>query len=508
MPRIRPTTNNRTATIDDVRIPVDAYRPMQRLWRLVSDLRGGTLTMRSAGRTWLPKYDAESQKAYEVRLNRSVLYPAYEDAVEKLVDKPFTRPVVLSEMNAEEAEKLVQIESDVDLTGRNLSAFAKAVFEAAIDHGVTFVLVDYPAVSPDMTLAQEREQQIRPVLVHVTAPQLIGWQWTGSGSTRKLTQVRIREYRTEPVGKYGQQDVEYIRVITPESFTLFRVIEREGEPELISTTPNTLGFVPFLAYYIRPTGFMTGKPALEGLAWLNIAHWVSDSDHRNILAFARFGLLFGAGIEDEEADGMVIGPNRLIRSANQDAKLGYVEHTGKAIEAGERDMRTLEQRMEVLGLQPFVQRTGVETATGKVMNEQKSVSAIKTWIRDLQDLIHNCYAVAAKWSKENLPKNFKVDVFSDFEISPRTDVDLRLLFDMTMASRLSVRTMLKEAVRRGVLPEDFNIDAEIEQIMEEGITFTELAAGGSMDPVEETEGNPPSNPKPPKKAKKPAPSAA
>src|SRR6185295_4553940 len=95
--------------------------------------------------------------------------------------------------------------------------------------------------------------------------------------------------------------------------------------------------------YLNRTGFMTGEPPLEELADLNVAHWQSSSDQRNILTVARVPILFGTGIEGNEK--LEIGASSMIRTSDPNAKLTYVEHTGAAIGAGERDLERLEFQM-------------------------------------------------------------------------------------------------------------------------------------------------------------------
>ena len=109
---------------------------------------------------------------------------------------------------------------------------------------------------------------------------------------------------------------------------------------------------------------MQATPPLMDLAWMNLAHWQSYSDQRSILRFVRIALLFVAGLDDEEMEKPItIGANRTFRSKNPNAKMEYVEHTGKGVEAGQEDLNKIEGRMQTLGLRPYTSRPGTVTAT-------------------------------------------------------------------------------------------------------------------------------------------------
>jgi hypothetical protein len=98
---------------------------------------------------------------------------------------------------------------------------------------------------------------------------------------------------------------------------------------------------------------MAGAPALQDLADLNVAHWQSQSDQRNILHVARVPILFGAGIPDdvEGQPGFKVSAGSFTRATDPAAKLMFVEHSGAAIGAGDADLKNLEFQMQAMGLQ-------------------------------------------------------------------------------------------------------------------------------------------------------------
>ena len=100
---------------DTVGTPVIAYSEAKERysWQLLNDLRGGTKAMRDAGEIHLPKETKETDDSYKARLNRSILFNGYDEAIKKLAGKPFSRTVNITE-DAFSDERLTAIEDDVD----------------------------------------------------------------------------------------------------------------------------------------------------------------------------------------------------------------------------------------------------------------------------------------------------------------------------------------------------------------------------------------------------------
>ena len=446
--------------------PSLAYQAMAERWELIHDLLGGTARMREVGKTRLPMEPREEARAYENRLDRSYLYGALSDTLDKIVSKPFARPVSVRGALPEQLEELIK---DATLRGQDLTQFARDLFTDAVTHGLSHVLVDFPRVGEGLSLAEEREGEVRPFLVRISPPDLIGWRSERSnGGRERLTQVRIMERRLVPDGPFGDREVEYVRVLDEESWQLWERAEDGDDFHMVDEGTHTFGAVPLVTCYIDATNFMTAVPPLEDLAWLNLAHWQSLSDQRNILRFARMPLLYQFGVSDEEVEAEItIGPSQLIRSVNPDAKMGYVEHTGAAIGAGERDLRALEAQMEVMGLQPLIEKTGGATATGRALDESRTHSNIQAWIRSLEDCLLECLTFALRWVGQETPDDLSIDVFSDFGVTLKAEQDIKSLIQMRASGLLTHKTFLDEVKRRGLLSDAVDVEAEIEAVEEE-----------------------------------------
>jgi len=445
---------------DTVDIPSLGYTSMSARWPLIHDLLGGTIAMRNAGETWLNKETREKTPAYNSRISRSILFNKFKDTIEKLGEKPFSQSVKLL---GDPPEKLKVLETNVDRTGKSLTTFAKEMLKSAVTYGLTHVLVDFPQMPDDLTVEGEKDFAAQPVFIHVKPPNLIGWQTTRMlNGQEKLTQIRIAETKVVQSGTYTEKEQKQIRVYNEDTWELW--IENEETKEFVmhSDGLHSFGRIPLITFYANREEYMIGSPPLEDLAWMNLNHWQSNSDHKNILRFARLGILWASGMSDEEAKKVEIGPAAFVHSANPESDMKYVEHGGKAIEIGRSDLLDIEEKMETASLRPMMKRTGTQTATARALDTAESHSSIHSWVNSLEISLRECYILAAEWTKEDIPEDFKVDIFSDFGLSMRASQDIEALIKMRQTNEITHQTFLAEMKRRDVLNEMLDVDAEVE----------------------------------------------
>jgi len=461
-----------------VNTPCSSYNAMAYQWTLIDDLLGGTDAMKARGATYLPQFDKEDLKHYAARLNNSSLFGAYADTAKSICSKPFSKPI---SFQGNLPAPLDEIQDNVDGQGKNISQLAREVFWEFINRGIGHILVDYPKTISENgekpNRKQEREAGHRPRFIHVKPSQLIGWQTVQDASGMPtLSRIRIAESHIEPDGVWGEKQVNYIRVIEPATWQLW-VETKKDEYSLLEEGENSLGKIPLVTGYSNMTGFMTADTPLKELAETNLTHYRSDSDQRNILHMARTATLFVKGFSEEEAKNIALGPTQIISTTSSETDAKFVEHTGKAIEAGLKDIEKLEERMVMLGLQPFLRNVGNQTATGQGIDESRANCDIQAWVMSLELLIYRAYALAAEWINATLPEDYKVDVFNDFAIWVRAMQDVAELIKIRQAGELSRRTFLREVKRRSLLSETLDIDEEISEIEAEGPALGMVGVG-------------------------------
>lgn len=425
-------------------------------------LMGGTSAMRTAGKTYLPKFPMESEEAYKDRLNLSWLFNGYRKTVRDMAGRVFAKSVELGDGTP---SQLAEWCDNVDLAGRDLSTFARAVFEDGLDAGISYIMVDAPPREGVVTQAQAQSQNLRPYLVHLEAEELLGWKWETRNNTPTLTQLRVVESVTEddPKDEFAQITVQQVRVLDLiEGAVQTRIFRKdakdtwaqEGEP-----TFSTLPAITVIPFYANRTGFFTGKPLLDDLADVNIAHWQSQSDQRNILHFARVPILFAAGRSPE--DGAIsISASSAVISDNPDAKMQWVEHSGQAIGAGRQDLKDLEFQMEAHGLQLLVAQS--QSATGATLDAAKETSILAMTADQLHDAIEQALIWMCQYGGIDASPEAKVN--KDFGAGMMTAQELTLLLSAVNTGNMSRETFLRELARRGMVAADLDPMDEAERI--------------------------------------------
>jgi len=446
-----------------VGIPCLGYEAMSALWELIHDLLGGTTAMREASQKWLPMETKEGTTSYATRLGRSILYNGFRDTLNKLSNKPFTHPVIVDEL----PEEVAYLKDDVDGNNKPLEVFIKEVLTNLIQYGIAHILIDHSEIEKDedgkdLTLADEKRLGVRVYLINVSPASLIGWQSEKASKSVELTQIRFKESIVEPAGEYGDVEINYVNVYNKETFELHKQ-DPKDEDKYTKIEDKTYSFmkIPLVTIYANKTGFMTAEPPLMDLAWQNLAHWQSSSDQKNILRFTRFGLLFGKGMTDEvvEAGSLDIGPSKAILTTETEADLKYVEHTGKSIEAGAKDIEDTENKMRVLGNQPLM-KVIPSTATADRIDESRTVSQLQSWIRALERGMKQVLITACEWRKVQPHEDLAVNIYSDFEAMVIGSGDKDHLLKARQSGEITRERYLRETQRRGVYSLDMDPEEE------------------------------------------------
>lgn len=458
-----------------------AYTAMEPAWLLPDDLLGGTRLMRARGATWLPLEEKEDAAVYSRRLNRSFLFGGYRDGRDRLAGRPFSKAVQVKGL----PPVLEPMVNDIDGFGTNITTFTHRFFKEAMHRGVAHIMTELDP-NPERREVADPEWKGRkiPYFRTVTAKALIGWK-TNPKQAAEVSQTRELYERIVADGEFGEQRLS--EIIVWESGKIRTFQKKEGEasftvnPEIEKTV--TLVGVPLSTLNLAPTGFMTASPCLEDLAWVNLAHWQSQSDQRAVLRFARLSLLCLAGVSDEEAKKITMGPSGFIRFSSPEAKAWYAERSAAPIMAGRQDLLDLEEVMAMLGMQPMISQTGAATATGKAIDEANVQSNLRAWVMLLEQTLEQAFRWAAQWMGVEMPAEFSVDVFDDFTLSLRADTEMQSLIAMRKARMISSTTFLQAAKSRGLLPDSLVVEDEAAEVADETPAFPGFGTDGGSAPL-------------------------
>ena len=435
----------------------------------IRDLVKGGEHMRRMGERYLPKFPQETDLDYEARKKSTWLFDGVGKTIEDLTGKVFEQPVVLQETGTD----LDVWAYNIDLETRDLSQFARQVFEDAQRAGISFVMVDAPVRPEGLTRVQAQDGNFRPYFVHLRLEDIYGWKWQIINNAPVLTQIRIcEEIALDSSDEFDADEQEQIRVLTLPTedgritgTVNVRIYRKNEKDDWVLFDEYGTGMTRIM---VRPcdigrTGFFEAKPVHARLAEINLAHWRSQSDQANIMHHARAPMKYFHGYSKEDLEGFAESAGYAFWSSNENAKIGVVEHSGAAIDAGRTELKDMEFQMQAMGLQLITSRTGSSTATGDMIDEGKINSRLGAWADVLKDCLEQCFAWMAELGGIQ-PSEIVVSVNKDYAASALSHLDMDAISKMYLAGVLSQETYINEAKRRNILSEDIDPMDEAERV--------------------------------------------
>lgn len=448
------------------------HRDQKIRWWMIEALLGGTESMRQAGERYLPRYEKETHQSWLHRLQKATLLNYFRKTVSGYVGKPFGSPLKIPDEFPPHLEDFCK---DVDGSGTPLDLFALTAFMGGVSKGIVHVLIDFPMGNADDTAAEDATR--KPYAVIIAPEALIGARSETIDGKEVLTQVRIMQIEVVPDGEFGEILKPSIRVLYRDHWEIWtKMARRKDKWELASSGPNSLGEIPLVTFYADKEGFMRSRPPLLDLAHVNVAHWQSASDQRNILSVTRFPILVATGINPQGNTGanptgaanLEIGPNSLWTLRDKDADLKFVEHSGAAIAAGRVDLEDLKAEMAILGLQLLMPaNSGNPTATAKALDGAEAISELQSIVMNFEIFLNQILRQVDKWygvSDDEADDTKKVKVDEDYVISLDLANNMATLLALRGRGDISRKAILDAAKRRGILPETFDFDEDADQL--------------------------------------------
>jgi len=414
--------------------------------QIVVDVFNGVNAMRNAGERYLPKLQSESAEAFAVKLKIASLFNAVKKTIEEMTGRAFIKPVAFG---ADTPDFIKEYAENINLEGQHLNNFMQVVFSEALKRGLTFIHVENEALSGDATQADVASTGARPYFIHIKLEDVIDWNYEKRNGALAITRFVIYE---------KQGDAQIIREITEREIILYKKTKKNEWIEF-DVAVNVLGYVPVVPIYAIQEGFLKASTPLIDLAEVNVSHWQSSVDQSNILHYTRVPILFLSGSSAQETP-LVIGATNAIY-APQGADMRYIEHGGKAIEAGLQDIQHKELQMQALGLQMYMSDAH-KTATGEALADVRATSRLSLCVGNLKDGIEQAFVYFMNYL--NQPPLVTLEMQGDFAITGMNAQELQFLLNAVNSGIISKATFWNELKARGVLSDLFEPVAEQELI--------------------------------------------
>ena len=446
-------------------------------WSIMAAVTKGTNYLRDMCETYLPQEPREDDDAYQTRVDRSVLSPYTSRLIETAAGAILRKPIHL-----EGDPYWLDLAQNIDGIGSNINEYARRALVSSLTYGHSAILIDYPTATGAMNLAEERAQGRRPYFVHIDAPQI--WGWRKEATTNRLLQVRIHDYAVRPINEFGEEQIEEMRVIYPGRYDLYTL--GQEVVEFSESGGYSLTEIPLVPIYSNRRGVLQSQPPLLDIANLNITHYQRQADLIHALHIAAMPTLVLEGWDDTTGSA-TMGVNYAI-AMQPGNKAYYVQADATSFDAQMAELQSLEQQMSTLGVTKlFGQKFVAESAEAKRIDQAQSNSVLSIISQELESALNQAFAFAAQYVGIEPPE---VTIDRDFDYYRLIGQDISVLAQLNQLGKIS-DSMLLEVLRRGeILPDNINIEDEMEAAGKPATAITEEAESpeepGSADSMDES----------------------
>ncbi len=442
-----------------------AVMDMVKGWEIMKAVTNGTEYLRDNSEAFLPLEPREDYEAYLSRVNRAVFSPYTQRLIRAATGLIMRKPITL----IGDSYWTDIFAKDVDGCGSDLDEYARRVLICSLTYGQSHILVDYPAPTGALTLAEERAQNRRPYWIEIDPTNIYGWRLDREVNYGSLIQVRIAEKAVVPSGEFGEQVFDQVRVIEPGKYRVYRKVspkkdlinlednsysgnfdgpENEKNYELVDSGIFSLGEVPLVSVYSSKTDTLASKPPLLDIAYLNLAHFQRQADLIHSLHVASQPMLVLEGWDDQTKD-MAISVNYAM-ATQPGNKVYYVEPASSAFEAQTNEIQELQLQMATLGISTLSQQKFVaESADARRLDRVDTNSMLSMVSLELEQKLQKVFNLSASYLGIEPPE---VKISRDFDIERLIGQDitaLTSLFDQKVIDREEFRDIL---VQGEVLP--------------------------------------------------------
>ena len=442
-----------------------AVMDMVKGWEIMKAVTNGTEYLRDNSEAFLPLEPREDYEAYLSRVNRAVFSPYTQRLIRAATGLIMRKPITL----IGDSYWTDVFAKDVDGCGSDLDEYARRVLICSLTYGQSHILVDYPAPTGALTLAEERAQNRRPYWIEIDPTNIYGWRLDREVNYGSLIQVRIAEKAVVPSGEFGEQVFDQVRVIEPGKYRVYRKAspkkdlinledssysgnfdgpDNEKDYELVDSGAFSLGEVPLVSVYSGKTDTLASKPPLLDIAYLNLAHFQRQADLIHSLHVASQPMLVLEGWDDQTKD-MSISVNYAM-ATQPGNKVYYVEPASSAFEAQTNEIQELQVQMATLGISTLSQQKFVaESADARRLDRVDTNSMLSMVSLELEQKLQKVFNLSANYLGIEPPE---VKISRDFDIERLIGQDitaLTSLFDQKVIDREEFRDIL---VQGEVLP--------------------------------------------------------
>jgi hypothetical protein len=452
-----PTTDNTLPSFLHPNL-LEVQDELDLVWNVWNDLK-------NCKKQYLPKEQAEPEKAYKNRLDRAHFDNRFTPALKGHAG-------LLSEftLTDEVPASIVLSEKDIDGQGNDLVTFFTEADELVMRDGGCGILVEYPPEDPEILTNRDLlESGRRPYLVLIDRRDILNWSTTHRGGKQFINRVVIRTIEEVDDGEFGTKQQTLYRVLRPGSFEVYELIHtKQGYVKrLVDEGKTSLSEVPIVWYSISESKLFQGQPPFMNLARLNIEHLQKRSSFNEIQYKINMPVPVRKGAkaiaptvpgQPPIMPRLVIGPNSVV-DVPETGDFSFAEPSGSGMALTQADIEKLERSMDRVTLAFLSGSETAKTATEVVLDTAQTQATLKGMATRKESCSQQIFRFWAAFTRE--PATGSLDVNESILQIPATPQEIQIILD-AMGVQIPQALGLQMLLARRWLPADTKLE-EIEQ---------------------------------------------
>jgi hypothetical protein len=446
------------------------YVRMLPVWNYLKDLYEGSDSWldispngykpTSKTQVYIPRHTAESFENWVARINATYYDDPFAAALYRFTDFLFRSPPLVQ-------GDCPEFRSDIDLLtsdGQTFSALALGVSLSVMLYGRSFILVDFP--SENSSNYRDFLDNGRPYWVEIKPQQLINWSISTIRGRQLFDFVAIEENFYEfSDTNYSHVLVKQLRILRPGMWELWRQ-DDDGNDFQIQSGVTALDFIPLVPCFGRSVNLSDAQPFFKSLADKNRTLYQITSDHLRKVSLCCNPTPVLKDQMRSQKDDLEIGPNSFIMLNDPSGSFTWEEPAAGSIEQSRRTIDDLQASinfdiakfLEIPTPRQNASVTNIMTSPLEASLETFAIFLSRSLEKAIQ--FHEAYF----GNTVNPQVIFQVDIFPDTAKDSQTAFALSAFYKEGLISRA---TALKGIYELGILPQDFDLDLEL-QLHSEG----------------------------------------
>jgi len=410
---------------------------------------------------YLPRFTSESEESYKGRLRIAKCSNVFRQAIRGLVNRPFSRPVVVNGQ-----DEIKSWAENVDGRGADMHQFAKRAFESAVVSGWGMIVVDYPPAPENLTEAEARRLSLRPYALLIEAKYILEVRSEYIGGNEQIIYLRYYAGRASNGTDTGRIRIMEMRDGKPVWSDWERMIDGDEWLQVASGQYVGMDELPLVPLMFADRDGMTWaiEPPMIDAADAQVELMQAETDHKHTMTLTAHPMLVGRGVRFP--DKMRVGPSQALSFEPVKSETGHMlmpevdwispgaaelEHMAKVAQADA-------DRVRELAMQPLVQPASARLVAAVNASERNAMTQAQAWAHIAAHAMTHVCVLAARWMDIEAD-GIDVSIHTDFTADLGSS-DFKDVLAMYQDGALSLRTLLAEAKRRSLLAPNVDIDRE------------------------------------------------